>query len=146
MHNVQHYQRNELRVHNSRLNKVQTIKEKACHSGMPPYCSLSLKTCYEIKTPLTFCLASPNGDVIFRYNKKIRVMNIEKVSTQTTYIVELANATVSVVVDDDFETGNVDVIVIDENYRMLSELDSVDGERVIDIKKAVCDVHFGDAL
>jgi len=73
-------------------------------------------------------------------------MNIEKVSTQTTYIVELANATVSVVVDDDFETGNVDVIVIDENYRMLSELDSVDGERVIDIKKAVCDVHFGDAL
>ncbi len=41
---------------------------------MPPYCSLSLKTCYEIKTPLTFCLASPNGDVIFRYNKKIRVM------------------------------------------------------------------------
>ncbi len=73
-------------------------------------------------------------------------MNIEKVSTQTTYIVELANTTVSVVVDDDFETGNVDVIVIDENYRMLSELDSVDGERVIDIKKAVCDVHFGDAL
>jgi hypothetical protein len=41
---------------------------------MPPYCSLSLKTCYEIKTHLTFCLASPNGDVIFRYNKKIRVM------------------------------------------------------------------------
>jgi len=73
-------------------------------------------------------------------------MNIEKVSTQTTYTVELVNATVSVVVDDDFETGNVDVIVIDENYRMLSELDSVDGERVIDIKKAVCDVHFGDAL
>ena len=73
-------------------------------------------------------------------------MNIEKVSTQTTYIVELANATVSVVVDDDFDQGNVDVIVIDENYRMLSELDSVDGERVIDIKKAVCDVHFGDAL
>ena len=73
-------------------------------------------------------------------------MNIEKVSTQTTYTVELANATVSVVVDDDFETGNVDVIVIDENYRMLSELDVVGGERVIDIKKAVCDVHFGDAL
>ncbi len=73
-------------------------------------------------------------------------MNIEKVSTQTTYIVELANTTVSVVVDDDFETGNVDVIVIDENYRMLSELDVIDGERVIDIKKAVCDVHFGDAL
>jgi len=73
-------------------------------------------------------------------------MNIEKVSTQTTYIVELANTTVSVVVDDDFDQGNVDVIVIDENYRMLSELDSVDGERVIDIKKAVCDVHFGDAL
>jgi len=73
-------------------------------------------------------------------------MNIEKVLTQTTYIVGLANATISVVVDDDFETGNVDVIVIDENYRMLSELDSVDGERVIDIKKAVCDVHFGDAL
>ena len=73
-------------------------------------------------------------------------MNIEKVSTQTTYIVELANATVSVAVDDDFETGNVDVIVIDENYRMLSEYDVIDGERVIDIKKAVCDVHFGDAL
>jgi len=73
-------------------------------------------------------------------------MNIEKVSTQTTYTVELVNATVSVVVDDDFETGNVDVIVIDENYRMLSELDVIDGERVIDIKKAVCDVHFGDAL
>ena len=73
-------------------------------------------------------------------------MNIEKVLTQTTYIVELANATVSVVVDDDFETGNVDVIVIDENYRMLSEYDVIDGERVIDIKKAVCDVHFGDAL
>ena len=73
-------------------------------------------------------------------------MNIEKVSTQTSYIVELANTTVSVVVDDDFETGNVDVIVIDENYRMLFELDVVGGERVIDIKKAVCDVHFGDAL
>ena len=73
-------------------------------------------------------------------------MNIEKVSTQTTYIVELANTTVSVVVDDDFDQCNVDVIVIDENYRMLSELDVVDGERVIDIKKAVCDVHFGDAL
>jgi hypothetical protein len=73
-------------------------------------------------------------------------MNIEKVSTQTTYTVELVNATVSVVVDDDFESGNVDVTVIDENYRMLSELDVVDGERVIDIKKAVCDVHFGDAL
>jgi hypothetical protein len=73
-------------------------------------------------------------------------MNIEKVSTQTTYTVELVNATVSVVVDDDFDQGNVDVIVIDENYRMLSELDVVDGERVIDIKKAVCDVHFGDAL
>ena len=73
-------------------------------------------------------------------------MNIEKVSTQTTYTVELVNATVSVVVDDDFETGNVDVIVIDENYRMLSEYDVIDGERVIDIKKAVCDVHFGDAL
>lgn len=41
---------------------------------MPPYCSNNLKTCYEIKTPLTFCLASLNGDVIFRYNKKIRVM------------------------------------------------------------------------
>jgi len=73
-------------------------------------------------------------------------MNIEKVSTQTTYTVELVNATFSVVVDDDFETGNVDVIVIDENYRMLSESDVIDGERVIDIKKAVCDVHFGDAL
>jgi hypothetical protein len=73
-------------------------------------------------------------------------MNIEKVSTQTTYTVELVNATVSVVVDDDFESGNVDVTVIDENYRMLSELDVVGGERVIDIKKAVCDVHFGDAL
>ena len=73
-------------------------------------------------------------------------MNIEKVSTQTTYTVELVNATVSVVVDDDFDQGNVDVTVIDENYRMLSESDSVDGERVIDIKKAVCDVHFGDAL
>jgi hypothetical protein len=73
-------------------------------------------------------------------------MNIEKLSTQTTYTVELVNATVSVVVDDDFESGNVDVTVIDENYRMLSELDVVDGERVIDIKKAVCDVHFGDAL
>jgi hypothetical protein len=73
-------------------------------------------------------------------------MNIEKVSTQTTYIVELANATVSVVVDDDFDQGNVDVTVIDENYRMLSESDVIDGERVIDIKKAVCDVHFGDAL
>ena len=43
---------------------------------MPPYCSNNLKTCYEIKTPLTFCLASLNGDVIFRYNKKIRVMKI----------------------------------------------------------------------
>jgi len=73
-------------------------------------------------------------------------MNIEKVSTQTTYTVELANTTVSVVVDDDFESGNVDVTVIDENYHMLSELDVIDGERVIDIKKAVCDVHFGDAL
>jgi hypothetical protein len=73
-------------------------------------------------------------------------MNIEKVSTQTTYTVELANATVSVVVDDDFDQGNVDVTVIDENYRMLSESDVIDGERVIDIKKAVCDVHFGDAL
>ena len=73
-------------------------------------------------------------------------MNIEKVSTQTTYIVELVNATVSVVVDDDFDQGNVDVTVIDENYRMLSESDVIDGERVIDIKKAVCDVHFGDAL
>jgi len=73
-------------------------------------------------------------------------MNIEKVLTQTTYVVGLANATISVVVDDDFETGNVDVIVIDENYRMLSEYDVIDGERVIDIKKAVCDVHFGDAL
>jgi hypothetical protein len=73
-------------------------------------------------------------------------MNIEKVSTQTTYTVELVNATVSVVVDDDFESGNVDVTVIDENYRMLFELDVVGGERVIDIKKAVCDVHFGDAL
>ena len=73
-------------------------------------------------------------------------MNIEKVSTQTTYTVELVNATVSVVVDDDFESGNVDVTVIDENYRMLSEHDVIDGERVIDIKKAVCDVHFGDAL
>jgi hypothetical protein len=73
-------------------------------------------------------------------------MNIEKVSTQTTYTVELVNATVSVVVDDDFDQGNVDVTVIDENYRMLSEHDVIDGERVIDIKKAVCDVHFGDAL
>ena len=73
-------------------------------------------------------------------------MNIEKVSTQTSYTVELVNATVSVVVDDDFESGNVDVTVIDENYHMLSELDVVGGERVIDIKKAVCDVHFGDAL
>ena len=75
-------------------------------------------------------------------------MNIEKVSTQTTYTVELVNAIaiVSVVVDDDFESGNVDVTVIDENYRMLSEYDVIDGERVIDIKKAVCDVHFGDAL
>lgn len=73
-------------------------------------------------------------------------MNIEKVSTQTTYTVELVNATVSVVVDDDFDQGNVDVTVIDENYRMLSEYDVIDGERVIDIKKAVCDVHFGDAL
>jgi hypothetical protein len=73
-------------------------------------------------------------------------MNIEKVSTQTTYTVELVNATVSVVVDDDFDQGNVDVTVIDENYRMLSESDVIDGERVIDIKKAVCDVHFGDAL
>jgi hypothetical protein len=73
-------------------------------------------------------------------------MNIEKLSTQTTYTVELANATVSVVVDDDFDQGNVDVTVIDENYRMLSEHDVIDGERVIDIKKAVCDVHFGDAL
>jgi hypothetical protein len=73
-------------------------------------------------------------------------MNIEKLSTQTTYTVELVNATVSVVVDDDFESGNVDVTVIDENYRMLSEHDVIDGERVIDIKKAVCDVHFGDAL
>jgi hypothetical protein len=73
-------------------------------------------------------------------------MNIEKVSTQTTYTVELANATVSVVVDDDFDQGNVDVTVIDENYRMLSESDVIDGERVINIKKAVCDVHFGDAL
>ena len=73
-------------------------------------------------------------------------MNIEKVSTQTTYTVELVNATLSVVVDDDFDQGNVDVTVIDENYRMLSESDVIDGERVIDIKKAVCDVHFGDAL
>ena len=73
-------------------------------------------------------------------------MNIEKVLTQTTYVVGLANATISVVVDDDFESGNVDVTVIDENYRMLSEHDVIDGERVIDIKKAVCDVHFGDAL
>ena len=73
-------------------------------------------------------------------------MNIEKVSTQTTYTVELVNATVSVVVDDDFDQGNVDVTVIDENYRILSESDVIDGERVIDIKKAVCDVHFGDAL
>ena len=73
-------------------------------------------------------------------------MNIEKVSTQTTYTVELVNATVSVVVDDDFDQGNVDVTVIDENYRMLSESDVIDGERVIDIKKAVCDVHFGDVL
>ena len=73
-------------------------------------------------------------------------MNIEKVSTQTTYTVELVNATVSVVVDDDFDQGNVDVTVIDENYRMLSESDVIDGERVIDIKKAVCDVYFGDAL
>lgn len=73
-------------------------------------------------------------------------MNIEKVSTQTTYTVELVNATVSVVVDDDFDQGNVDVTVIDENYRMLSESDVIDGERVIDIKKAVYDVHFGDAL
>ncbi len=73
-------------------------------------------------------------------------MNIEKVSTQTTYTVELVNTTVSVVIDDNFEPGTIDVTVIDENYRMLSELDSVDDERVIDIKKTVCDVHFGDAL
>lgn len=74
-------------------------------------------------------------------------MYIEKVSTQTTYIVELSNVDVSVVIDDDFESGIVDITVIDENYRMLSEHDVVDGgERVIDIKKAVCDVHFGDAL
>ena len=74
-------------------------------------------------------------------------MYIEKVSTQTTYIVELSNVDVSVVIDDDFESGIIDVIVIDENHRMLSEHDVVDGgKRVIDIKKAVCDVHFGDAL
>ena len=73
-------------------------------------------------------------------------MNIEKVSTQTTYTVELNNTTLSVVIDDNFEPGTIDVTVIDENYHMLSESDVVDGERVIDIKKAVCDEHFGDVI
>lgn len=68
-------------------------------------------------------------------------MNINLETTQHVYSVELNTTTVGVTIDDNFESGVVDVLVHwDGNF--YSETDVIDGYLVKDITRAVCDVHF----
>jgi hypothetical protein len=72
-------------------------------------------------------------------------MNINLESKTTVYSVQLENEILDVEIYDNFITGVVDVQVW-LNVERLSEHEVIDGHLIKDVKHAVCDAHFGDAV
>jgi hypothetical protein len=72
-------------------------------------------------------------------------MNINLESKTTIYSVQLQKQTVDVEIYDNFITGVVDVQMW-LNGKRLGEHDVIDGHLIKDVKHAVCDAHFGDAV
>ena len=72
-------------------------------------------------------------------------MNINLESQTVIYSVELENEIVTVHIHEETESGVLDVQVWLDGTR-LGEHDVIDGHLIKDVKRAVCDTHFGDIV